>query len=358
MDRISRTFFDLILISAGRKQTLDEPLSREEWFGVYDIAVKQTLLGPLSIALDQLEGAVKAPLAVYSRWMLAVETIKNRNAKTVEVGRKLCSHLANDGLRSCILKGSAIAECYPYPQLRQCGDIDLWIEGGVDNVLSYVRSRTKIIEVFYHHCDVPAIDGVQVEIHYIPIWFNSFLRDRKLQKWFASNADSQFRNNDPEFEFAVPTPVFNAVFCLIHLLRHLLFEGVGLRQFMDYYYLLLSLSEEDRREARKVLAGFGLGRFSGSVSYVLQTVFGLEERYMLFPVDQKLGQALLDEVMIAGNFGKYDARNTTRRSDSFFPRASGRMKRLARYFKFCPSEVLCAPGFKLWQYLWSKKYKR
>ena len=355
MEKVTKTFFDLIAISTGRKETLDEPLSREEWFEVFDIAKKQTLLGPLSVALDVLEGEVKAPLAVYSRWMLAVETIQKRNETTVAVGRKLCTRFAKDGFRACVLKGSGLAALYPRPELRQCGDVDVWVEGGISMVLPYLRSHCKVKEVVYHHCDASSIDGVPVEVHFMPTWFNGFSRDRKLQRWFDANADVQFKNIDPKLGYAVPTPVFNAVYCLIHLLRHILFEGVGLRQLMDYYYLLLSLSDADRHEALKVLNGFGLGRFSSSVTYVLQKVFGMDEAYALFAPDPELGEALLEEVMIAGNFGRFDARNTTRKSDPFFKRAFGRMERLVRYFKFCPSEVLWAPGFKLWQFLWIKK---
>lgn len=356
MEKVTKAFFDLIAISSGRKETLDEPLSREEWFEVYEMAKKQTLLGPLSVALDVLDGDNRAPLAVYSRWMLAVEAIVKRNDAVVTASRKLYERFARDCFRSCVLKGTAIASFYPRPELRQSGDIDVWVEGGMEKVLSYLQSFLKVKDVYYHHCDIPSVDGIPVEVHFMPSWFNGFCRDRRLQKWFAANADAQFGNVDSKLGFAVPSPSFNAVFCLIHLLRHVLFEGVGLRQLMDYHYLLLSLSETERLEASEILMRFGLARFTSAVTYVLQQVFGLDPEHSLFPPDSVLGKALLDEVMIAGNFGKFDARNTTRKSDPFVKRGFGRIGRLSRYMKFCPLEVISAPAFKFWQYLWMKKY--
>lgn len=356
MDKVTKAFFDLIAISTGRKGTLDEVPSREEWSEVFEIARKQTLLGPLSVALDKLDGEFRAPLAVYSRWMLAVESIRKRNETTVSVTRRLCERFAKDGFRFCVLKGSGLAVLYPIPGLRQCGDVDLWVEGGIGRVLPYLRSHCKVRGVVYHHCEIPSVEGVPVEIHFTPTWFNNFALDRRLQKWLCANAERQFSNTDPDLGFPVPTTAFNSFFCLVHLLRHFLFEGIGLRQLMDYHYVLLSLSGPERFEARNIIRSFGLERFSSAVTYVLQKVFGLDDGHFLSEPDCVLGEEVLKEVMIAGNFGIFDARNTTKKSDPFFKRAFGRMTRLVRYFKFCPVEVMSAPAFKLWQYLKFKKY--
>jgi hypothetical protein len=36
----------------------------------------------------------------------------------------------------------------------------------------------------------------------------------------------------------VPTAEFNAVFQMAHIMMHFFIEGIGLRHFVDYYYVL------------------------------------------------------------------------------------------------------------------------
>ena len=39
-------------------------------------------------------------------------------------------------------------------------------------------------------------------------------------------------------EIAIPTVEFNLIFQLTHIYAHLMNEGIGLRQLLDYYYVL------------------------------------------------------------------------------------------------------------------------
>ena len=39
-------------------------------------------------------------------------------------------------------------------------------------------------------------------------------------------------------EIAIPTVEFNLIFQLTHIFSHLMNEGIGLRQLVDYYYVL------------------------------------------------------------------------------------------------------------------------
>ena len=45
-------------------------------------------------------------------------------------------------------------------------------------------------------------------------------------------------------------------------------------------------------------------RFVGAVMWVLQTVFRMEEKYLLASADEKEDRFLLNEVLMAGNFGQ------------------------------------------------------
>lgn len=43
----------------------------------------------------------------------------------------------------------------------------------------------------------------------------------------------------------VPTINFNIIYILSHLYRHVFTEGIGLRQLIDYYFVLVKSEESD-----------------------------------------------------------------------------------------------------------------
>ena len=62
------------------------------------------------------------------------------------------------------------------------------------------------------------------------------------QKWFRRNADLQCSNvvklPDGAGDIAIPTMAFNVIYQLTHLYHHFFDEGIGMRQIIDYYYVV------------------------------------------------------------------------------------------------------------------------
>ena len=93
----------------------------------------------------------------------------------------------------------------------------------------------------------------------------------------------------------------------------------------------------------------GLYNFAGAVMYVMREVFGIDERYMICPVDEKRGRMLLEQVMQTGNFGHLDERQKTSRSTT-----AGRLRHKLRQWwiliRYYPEETLCAPFWSIIRY--------
>ena len=145
------------------------------------------------------------------------------------------------GFRTCILKGQGNALMYPNAYSRIPGDIDIWVEGGDKRVISFVRSISPHEKACYHHIEFPSYKGVEVEVHYRPSFLLCFWHNRKLQKYYESVKDEQFSHQvmlGEQGEVAIPTVEFNLIFQLTHIYAHLMNEGIGLRQLLDYYYVL------------------------------------------------------------------------------------------------------------------------
>ena len=351
------TFFELIQVSLGVRDSLSRlPQDAQEWIDLQETCGKHNLLAFTFPVIDRLHDETDIPLRAYTRWAMVTEKVQEKNKRVLDACERMYARFAENGFRSCILKGQSAARRYPDPSLRQSGDIDIWVEGGHEKVVPFLRERFRVSHVEYHHCGVRMIKDIQVEVHFMPTWMNGFRADKRLQAYFADNADAQFSNFDPALGFAVPTSRFDAVFLLVHIFRHVLDEGIGLRQLLDYHFLLGSMTREDRESALDELKGLKLDGFAAGVMYVLQQVFATDSAVLICPPDPVHGRFLLDEIMISGNFGRFDIRNTHAKGENRFNHGRRKIFRALRYLKYYPGEVIGIPFFLVWHYLWRKKH--
>ncbi len=355
--------FDLLQVALGYKTELSRIPLEKEWQELYILAKKQTLLGIAFVGIEHLPKAQHPPKVLLMQWFLTAERIKScnkeMNGKTIAISDKFCS----DGFRNIILKGQGIAKYYGRLNCyRTPGDVDVWLDGERKNIVKYVRSYAPDCKIVYHHVDFPKIDGVEVEVHFTPSWMNNYFTNRVLQRYFNRNRDLLFARCDNRLnEIPVPTLAFNRVYILVHIYRHLFHEGIGLRQLMDYYFVLhQGFTEEERSVTMRTLCSLGMKRFTSAVMWILQEVFGMEDEHLLTPANKREGLFLLNEIMRSGNFGQYDKSlirsSNCNKSDLSY--ALSKLKRNLRFIQSYPSEVLWSPLFKMWHYFWRKKMNR
>lgn len=183
---------------------------------------------------------------------------------------------------------------------------------------------------------------------------NSPIYNRRLHRYFASCAETQFSNYNEALGCCVPTTGFNLVFNMIHIYRHLLLEGIGLRQLLDYAFVLRNSDPDQRADAMRTLRYLGIGDFVPSVMYVMKECFHLGDEWLLCSPESRGGSFLLDEILTAGNFGSKDSRNKWRHNQNRLQKAIHRYEHLSRFVMYAPSEVLWSPYFKIRQFIWKK----
>ncbi|MBO4475716.1 MAG: nucleotidyltransferase family protein [Bacteroidales bacterium] len=346
-------FFELIQIALGVRDNLESvPQNREQWDDLLSTCSKHNLVAVTFPVIDSLHDKIEVPLGVYSRWAMMSEKVQQKNERLKAACKYLSELFAAGGFRSCILKGLGVASLYPDPSLRQSGDIDIWVEGDRDVVLAFLKDKCTVTDIVYHHCHTHIIKGVSVEVHFTPTWMNSPCYNRKLQKYFSSNADSQFGNYVGELGFSITTLRMSAVYLLIHIYRHVLDEGIGFRQLLDYYYVLNVLDSQTRKNVIKDLKSLGMMRFAAGVMYILREVFAIDPDLMLCKPDYRQGKFLLEEILVSGNFGKFDSRNAHSMDESRLMHGKRKLRRALRFLAYYPSEVLSLPLFLVWHYFW------
>ena len=361
--------FDFLKYCLGEKDNMSNIVANIDWRQLYSFASKQALLG---FCFDYIERLGKEypdelkqnPIGreLLMTWMGAAQQIRRQNMKLNVVAGKLYSMLREDGLRGCILKGQGNALIYPNVYSRNPGDIDVWVNASREQITEYTMKHFEIGEdIRYHHLET-SLDGVPVELHFFPCIMNNPVYNARLQKWFKRNADLQCSNvvslPDGIGEIAIPTTAFNVIYQLTHLYHHFFDEGIGMRQIIDYYYVvnndeLLVIRDTLLRELKHL----GLWKFARAVMYVLHETLGLAEEKMIAPMDEKRGKLLLAEILNGGNFGQHFTKYGHFTQQGMAKKYFLKIWRNMHFVRYYPAEALSEPIFRTWHFFWRLRHK-
>ena len=235
-------FFDFLRFCIGSAKEIPGSLKEVDWKELYAIAKKQCLVGVLFDGIKKLPAEyVGMEKELLLQWMAESQMLEKANVRLNDAAIQVSEWFRKKGFRTCILKGQGNALMYPNPYSRTPGDIDIWVEGEDKRVISFVRSISPHEKACYHHIEFPSYKGVEVEVHYRPSFLLCFWHNRKLQKYYERMKEEQFSHRvmlGEQGEIAIPTVEFNLIFQLTHIFSHLMNEGIGLRQLLDYYFVL------------------------------------------------------------------------------------------------------------------------
>lgn len=392
----------------GREFVDGSALIGFDWERFFGFARKQTLVGIIMEGISKLPKSVAPTQKLLMNWFMASQGIRRQNWMLNEATVDIYNKVRAAGYDCCILKGQANAAMYPNPAARTPGDVDMWVKASREEIRALAHSLAKengrVDEESFSHIAI-TLNGVCVELHYTPGFMANFVYSRRLQRWFADSIEGQCRNMialpDEVGEVASPTPAFNAVYQLYHLYHHYFYEGVGLRQVVDYYYVILNcelgvwncrlcdeelkncelefqnsklnnsksakpIIQSSKLKIQNSLKRLGLWNFAGAMMYVLHEVMGLSEEQMIAPIDKTRGRMLLDDILHGGNFGHHDKRHAwghdAYKDNGFKHGALGhnllRLYRDARLLRYYTAEALSEPLFRIWHLFWRMRNKK
>lgn len=376
MEKQHQIFFDFLKFCIGSDSEIPSSLKEVDWKELYAIAKKQCLVGVLFHGIRRLPKELAPEQKLLMQWIVMAEQIRKQNIRLFLDSVKVCQNFENEGFANCILKGQGNALLYPDPYMRTPGDIDIYLTGGRKRVMQYINKVCPNQVMRYHHVDFPVMKTA-IEVHFTPSYMFFPIHNSRMQKWFKEVMGEQCNHRvslpDGYGEIHVPQVSFNVIYILSHLHRHIFTEGIGLRQLLDYYFVLLkwhtdltnltdsnkslpqmTLINTDLDALRHKLKYLGLWKFAQAVMFVMKEVFGLSEDRMIVPMDEREGRFLLDEIMRGGNFGQYDTRLGSKENEGKLHRYLRMSLRNLRFVKHYPTEALSEPLFRTWFALWKK----
>lgn len=307
---------DLLLILKGAlwqdvryASGIDKPC----WNKIYKLAYEQCVVGNVADSFNVLSSE-QCDMDGKLRWLGYVIMQEQKNRLQNEYVGKLFGTLKDIGLSPVLMKGQAFASNYPFPLHRQCGDIDVYFKKRDDchKAVDWAERKDKeAAESSYNKRERKHfsffMDGNEIELHYHLCLFEN----EELQKRLQRIIDDEFDNNEPCFvdiggeRIETVPPTLSVLHQIIHISRHLLEAGVGLRQLCDLaLYLDKYNSVIDNERLKAYLNDLQLMTVAQSIGCILVDKLGLEAERLPFKADKQYADFLLQEIFEGGNFGK------------------------------------------------------
>ena len=325
-----KAHLDFLRYSLNEDSPVPDSVSDIDWDELLLFGRKQAIAGVLYHGLARMgDSAHKPSSATILKWYATYAAIKKANMQVYRDASALTTGLYRDFLvKSCVLKGQGNALMYPDPYMRTSGDIDIWcqirpeasadagqtdvqtqrkhyfwtVDPEIAKLIKIARRQDNKGEIGYHHIELNVMK-TPVELHFFPSFMGNIVHEKRLRRWFDDHKDEQFRNMvqlpDGLGTICIPTNSFNVVFQLSHLMHHFFFEGIGLRQMIDYYYLLRRrLTPGEKQQVLGTLRHTGMLKFASAVMYIMRDVLGLDDEFLFVKPNERIGRLLTGSILL------------------------------------------------------------
>lgn len=252
----------------GLKEEYDGVVpTREDWDWIFERAYEQAVTG---LIVDGIGTTVMRPETdCWEQWIFHILFLEEMNRKIARREKLWSQRLEAVGIKTFVFKGSSVAGWYPEPFHRSFGDVDLVVQNGWDGLETFLQRCG--LDFRNEDGDLVLVDEEQVSIEFHRVWeriYNPWI-NRRLQRLCA-------RTN------AVDLDVY-FVCLILHLRRHFLTYGVGLKQVCDVA-MVLQDRELNHRKIARILHELRMERFCRVLFGFIECYIGNGTKFPLCPI--------------------------------------------------------------------------
>lgn len=324
-------------------------LNPDQWAELYRYARQHTIEGIVFDGIQHLPAAFLPPRDLLLKWTVRIDQIERRNHQMNSVIREQLEIFKRLGIIPVLLKGQGVASCYLKPNHRVCGDVDWYFEqkGDYKQINELLRRRGFYISEAAGFSTEYTWKGIVIEHHtrmfdiHNPLSF-AFL-DR-LQKQFY---DQKLKREVDENMLTLPAPLLLVLQVNVHILKHLLSFGVGVRQLCDAARVYYTFQQNmDGQQLKQIYQTLGILKWIHLLHAILVKFIGLPLQSLPFELPENINADwMMEEIWTSGNFGFFHSR-----FKEHVLSGRGRTQKpqriwsnVRKYFRFAPMEAISFP---------------
>jgi len=233
---------------------------------------------------------LQPPRNLQLAWIAAVDKIEKNFSYKLSVLQQMETIFTENGIKMLLFKGFSLANCYPTPEHREFGDLDIYLFGKhkQGNKLLLKNGATQDYCSYKHLCVV--FKNVLIENH--AFFLNThdswkIKKSDKILKKIIAEGDYQNWN-----EFPVD---FQALFYMFHTIHHFSWEAFSIKLITDLAAFWKSnLEKINIEQYRQTLKSVGLLKQADAVTSLIVNLLHIDKKFVPpFETDQKYEEKVL-----------------------------------------------------------------
>ena len=266
-------FLRLVRLGIGRTDDMDIPqLSVADWQVLETLANEQGLLGVMLDGVEKLPREQRPEKRAIIQSIVQMLKSEQQHAVQEHAAAELALLLHQHGIRTYVLKGTVVAECYPRPEHRPSVDMDCFLlpEEGSEDVWEkgnrvVEEAGFEVSRGFYKNSTFH-LPGLAVENHRFMTPFRGNARMKRLERLLQAMIVEDACEDRFEGTWLYRPPVMvSALFLVEHAYSHFLHEGLTWRHVLDWAMFSRRHREEMDWEAfAGLMDAYGFRKFYDS----------------------------------------------------------------------------------------------
>ena len=236
---LRNAFFSIVRLGLGLPENAS--ISVEDWPALQNLAMEQGLYAIVLDGIEKLPASARPPQEFLLEWIGMVIQDEARYAAQLNAAKQMTALFSKNYIRTYVLKGEIVAECYPKPEHRVSADMDCFLLSSEGKFNAWELGNDLIMSIgnevgigFYKNSTFH-LPELTVENHRFmtPFRGNKKLKNLELLLQGLLKEDKGEDRFEGTWLYRPPV-MMTALFLIEHAYSHFLHEGLTWRHVLDW----------------------------------------------------------------------------------------------------------------------------
>ncbi len=299
---------NLIKLSSDQLVVLDllkaslfqiEPIipSAINWNNIFEISKSQSIIALIEPLVPQEEK---------NKWFESTCQIKAHFLQVLYEQNVLRTLLFQNNIPNVIIKGTSASRYYPVPVLRTMGDVDYYVSEKYYEEAKRLMCANDycFVSEGIRHCEFIK-NNIVFELHRrIGEMESPYYKD--FESLIVDGFERPENYKIMQFSFDCLPPYENGLVLLWHVMHHIIYLGVGLRQLVDWMMFVENELDDIawNKHFKDIAYKAGLDELAKTLTLLCKKWLGLQKEITWCnDADEDLAARILERAFYDGNFG-------------------------------------------------------
>lgn len=270
---------------------------------LFNLALQQNVSAFLYPTLNRHREDIKLDELSMRRWKETTLFMATRQMIMINEIGIIFDLFKTNGIPAISLKGLALKQLYPQPELRNMGDLDLFIDEiniqrSIELLIThgYYPNSEDLNNPKYMHIGMRKPGSFPVEIHRT-LWHPTIMKKINNDKWFDHIWKNKRLLEMKGFQYSALSTEDELINLIIHLARHFMHSSANLQQLCDIILFINTYWDTmDSEYINQTIKSMDLFTFYQYLLSTSQLYFGLTIPIYSSNLDQNKSEILLNDI--------------------------------------------------------------